>query len=300
MENFDHWKSQEKEKSDQEIKSRVIEAARFSFADLSKFLNSDKEVATIEQDLTFDDLESLKRLSYEAEVLRNQYGTFSWKGNEEEARPPTVFLTNRDLYRAMFRSHIFLDLHNHPTSVFSNDRSFPGPVDMTQPRTHDIIVVGKEGISVTSPILRNPTRNDLKFLHDPQMMYGTFLRGAPSYYSSEHYAGNDWLRFLEAAGVKFSFYPWDNSDDIRRNIIERAPQDGGYLAWIDSNDPYQRAMALSVFESMYSDRDCTVNPNLFGVLERFCNDSEPLVRDRANETLKRIKANQEHRHNNPE
>ena len=242
----------------------------------------------------------MKRLPYEAEVLRNQYGTFSWKGDEEGVRPPMVFLTNRDFYRAMFRSRISLDLHNHPTSVFSNDRSFPGTVDMTQSRTHDIIVVGKEGISVTSPILRDPTRNDLKFLHDPQMMYGTFLQGAPSYYSSKHYDGNDWFRFLEAAEVKFAFYPWGNSDDIRKNILERAPQDGSYLTWIDSENPYQRAIALSVFESMYSDRDFTADPSLFAVLERFCNDSEYLVRDRANETLKRIKANQEYRRNNLE
>jgi len=288
-----------KEPIDEETRARLIEAVKFSFDNLGQFLNSDKGTAFIEEELKMGDLEALRRLSYETQVLKNEYGTFSWKGYEEEIHSPYPLVKDRNLNRAMFRSHIFLDLHNHPTSVFTNDLSFPSPVDMTQSRTHDIIVVGANGLSVTGPILRDPSRKDPRFLNNPELMFGTFLRGEPSYYSNKHYDGGEWSKFLVAAGAQSMFYPWGDTSGIERNVLGRTSQDAGYLAWIDSTDPYQRSIALSIFSGMYYDRDFVANPDLWQVLEKFLSDSDPFVRERAEEHLKQIKANIEYRLKNP-
>lgn len=291
MNNFEHISSQGKESADQETSNRLIEAARFSFADLQKFLDSDKEIAIIERDLTLDDLEALKKLPYEAEVLKNQYGTFSWKGHEEGVRH-SQNLDSR-VWRALFHSPgMTLDLHNHPSQslFYAHDRSYPSFTDLAVPRTHDIEILGVAGISVTSPLLYEPSTTQTKFLYKPEFMFDEYMRHMGKPFSYSQVEGEDLQRFLEAAGAKFTFYPWEDAAGIRKNILERPTQDASYLTWAVSENPYRRSMALSVFKSMYGGKDFTADPGLFEVLERFCNDSESFVRDEANETLKRIKA----------
>jgi len=284
-----------------ETRKRLLVAVESSFKDLQSFVKAENRMAFIEQELTLSDLEIIKKLPYEIQVLRNEYGIFSWKGDEEFTRTPKIFLNNEDFYRAMFRSHIYLDLHNHPKSIFTSDLSYPSEGDLTQTRAHDIVVLGRNGISITGPILCDPSGKGTG-LYDPQLLFAHFLERKLAKPFADAYGlprnGEDWRKFMEAAGTKFVFYPWGEYKNIQENVLNRPAQDASYLTWEMSENPLQRGIALSVFETMYSDKDYTNDPGLFEVLGRFCNDPDSTVQDGAKELLKRIKKNQEFRRKN--
>ena len=274
------------------IQSKLREAVPAAYPTLRTFIESNDEISRIDGQLSAGDLQILTGVSYETQVIKNQYGTFAWKGTEADVKTPPIIGSQEVLLRAMLRSKISLDLHSHITSVFTNDRSYPGPVDLSDPRVHDIAVATKDGISLTSPLLYEPGKKGTKILHRVQLMYGTFLRGQYSDYNSQYYDGDDWKRFIEAAGGNFLFLPWDDPEAIEATVLNQPQKD--YASWMNSDDPFERALAFRLFSSTYNFRDYMAKPELFHELEKFITDKNPALQKEALEESEGIKSNIEY------
>lgn len=275
------------------IRNKIVEAIPASQPSLSAFLASNEIAARIEEPLSVDDISALAEIPFETGVIQNQYGTFSWKGNDEEVITPPVVVQDAELFRGMFNSRISLDLHNHPesVSVFSHDRSYPGPIDLTSPRVHNIAVVTKKGVSLTNPLLYVPGRPYEEDLGDLQLQYGSFLKGHPSCYTSKHYDGDDWGRFIEAAGASFQFIPMQDRDAIEKRVLHQTPVENSHRTWMHSANRFERRIALRLFDGEYNYKDYVQKPELFRTLESFAADDDIVVRGNAMKLKTRIEGN---------
>src|SRR3989338_3294485 len=73
---------------DQGVKQRLYEVFKFSVDNLRIFVAQDKNEAAVLEHLELADLEILSALPQEVSIIKNKYGIFSWKGDEEGVRLP--------------------------------------------------------------------------------------------------------------------------------------------------------------------------------------------------------------------